>query len=61
MLSKAGYQVSIATTGLEGFKKLINEPPNLILLDMMLPDMNGLEILKKIKSNPEFSRHLYNI
>ena len=53
VLSKAGYQVSTAATGLEGFNKVINERPKLVLLDMMLPDTNGLEILKKIKNDPE--------
>lgn len=48
-LEKGGYQVITASTGGEAMKK-INEPDiDIILLDLILPDFNGFEILVKIK------------
>jgi len=41
-----GYQVATATTGEEGRDKLSSENPDLLLLDLELPDMSGMEILK---------------
>ncbi len=52
ILSKKGYKVEVAADGLAGFNKVLEYKPNLILLDMILPNMKGLEILEKIKSNP---------
>ncbi|HRN96106.1 MAG TPA: response regulator [Candidatus Levybacteria bacterium] len=40
-----------ALAGQEGLKKIQEKKYDVVLLDLMLPDMNGLEILKKIKSN----------
>jgi len=41
-----GYQVATATTGQEGRDKLSSEDPDLLLLDLELPDMSGMDILK---------------
>ena len=46
-----GFQVTTAFTAQEGFDLIRKERPDLILLDIMLPDMNGLVILKKIKED----------
>lgn len=53
VFSEAGFNVSIAKNGLEALEKAENEKPALILLDIMLPDLNGLDVLKKLKQNPE--------
>jgi len=52
-LKKAGFEVSAVTTGEEGLKTLEQETFDLILLDIMLPGINGLEILKQLKQNPK--------
>ena len=45
-----GYGVSVAMDGHEGLDKAINELPDLILLDLMLPGIDGIDICKKLKS-----------
>ena len=51
MLQARNYSVSIASGGLEGIKKARTEVPDLILLDIMMPDMNGYDACKKLKAN----------
>lgn len=52
-LQKEGFEVKIAGDGNLGLQLLQQEPFNLVLLDIMLPGMNGLEILKHFKTqNP---------
>jgi len=48
-LEKEGHEVTHATTGKEGLRLFDSASPDLILLDMMLPDTNGLETLKELK------------
>jgi len=51
VLSRKGYVVSEAATGREVFEKVTDEIPHLILLDAMLPDMTGYDILAKLKQD----------
>lgn len=48
-----GYEVSIAYDGLEGLEKATKEKPDLVLLDIMLPKLDGLALFKKMRSVPE--------
>lgn len=52
VLEPQGYQVSIANDGLEVMQKAIKEVPDLILMDINMPNKNGLEALKAIKLHP---------
>jgi two-component system alkaline phosphatase synthesis response regulator PhoP len=48
-LEKQGYQVSVAASGEEALRMVRAEPPELILLDLMLPAMDGLEVFKQLR------------
>ena len=52
-LASFGYQVEIAKTGLEGVEKFFNFKPKLVLLDILLPDQNGFDVLRQIRRHPE--------
>ena len=54
LLSEANYKVALAEGGLDGLKKLESDLFDLVLLDVMMPDKNGLEVLEEIgRSSPE--------
>ncbi len=46
-----GYEVHYAFTGKEGYEKILSLHPHLIILDLMLPVMNGIEVMKALKEN----------
>jgi CheY-like chemotaxis protein/MinD-like ATPase involved in chromosome partitioning or flagellar assembly len=52
MLQRQGYQVSAATNGSQGLTKAFEERPDLILLDVMMPDMDGFEVTRRLRKNP---------
>ncbi|OGY26413.1 MAG: hypothetical protein A2Z42_04595 [Candidatus Woykebacteria bacterium RBG_19FT_COMBO_43_10] len=48
--------LSIAKNGIEALQKASEEQPNLILLDIMLPDINGFDVLKRLKEDPRTNK-----
>ena len=54
-LLENNYQVLLSENGLDGWTKSLELQPDLILSDVMMPQMNGLEFCKKIKQNPKTS------
>ena len=51
-LIKEGYEISEAVDGEEGMKKVKEEKPDLVLLDLILPGIDGFEVLSKMKEDP---------
>jgi len=51
-LEMDGFKVSLAFNGEEGLEALKKEKPDIILLDIMMPKMNGVEMLKAVKADP---------
>ena len=56
-LEKQGYQVVTAFDGKEGLEKIKSEKPNLVVLDVMMPYMDGFEVLKNLRREPS-TEHL---
>ena len=52
MLQRQGYQISAATNGQQGLDKAFEEYPDLILLDVMMPDIDGYEVARRLRQNP---------
>lgn len=52
MLSEGGYQVLTATDGEEAMSLAIQEHPSLVLLDVILPKLNGYQVCRRMKSTP---------
>ncbi len=55
ILFREGYQLHYASNGLEAFKFLASSLPDLILLDVMMPDCDGMDICRQIKQIPELN------
>ena len=55
ILKSNGYEAIEANSGSECLEKLKKERPDLIILDVMMPGMDGFEVARKISSNPEIS------
>lgn len=55
-LTNSGFAVDCFSDAKTMFEALKTTTPNLFLLDIMLPDMDGLSIIRKLKSDPEFAR-----
>lgn len=54
LMEQAGYTVDVARTGDEAFAKITMFAPDLILLDVMLPGMNGFDICQCIRQTPDW-------
>jgi two-component system alkaline phosphatase synthesis response regulator PhoP len=57
-LRHKGYQVLTASNGLEGIRKARKEKPDVVILDVMLPGMDGFEICHRLRSEPETAQVL---
>lgn len=54
-LSNENFDVVIAQDGEEGVRKIEEEKPDLVILDLLLPAIDGFEVLKKMKANPKIA------
>lgn len=55
-LEAAGYSVSTAATGLDALNSVRSAPPDLVLLDLMLPGMDGFSVCAMLKRDQRFNR-----
>lgn len=53
-LKAEGYEILTAATGADAIRKAETERPDLVLLDVMLPDLNGIEVAQHLRSKPHF-------
>lgn len=53
LLQKQGYQVTTAVDGVDALEKVAAERPPLIVLDIILPKMNGYQVLRQLKAEPQ--------
>ena len=54
-LRKAGYETEVITSGNEVLSRLLHIPPDLVILDLMLPGMNGIEVCRAIRTEKRIS------
>ena len=57
ILENKSYDVAVAHDGKEGLRKVETEQPNLIILDVMMPEIDGYEVCAKLKADPKY-RHI---
>ncbi|MGH7854248.1 MAG: response regulator transcription factor, partial [Candidatus Binatia bacterium] len=55
ILKRAGYQIVEAGTGMDALRLVKESKPELVLLDVKLPDINGLDVCRRIKEDPDSS------
>ena len=51
-LERAGYEVVVAYNGKEALERVASDPPDLIVLDVMMPYIDGTEVLRHLKQDP---------
>jgi DNA-binding response OmpR family regulator len=54
LLEQAGYLVRVANNGEEGLQKVATFEPDLVLLDVMMPRLNGFDVCQRIRENPDW-------
>lgn len=57
MLAGQNYDIDIACNGREGLEKVRSQKPDLVLLDIMMPEMDGIEVCRQLKSSSD-TRHI---
>ncbi len=56
LFQKLGYQTVVANDGEQGLIKVDKEIPDLVLLDVTMPDMDGYEVARRLRNNPKTTR-----
>ncbi|BDG01350.1 response regulator transcription factor [Anaeromyxobacter oryzae] len=55
LMKRAGYEVAVAVDGEEALRAVAEQPPDLVILDVMLPRLNGFEVCRRLRSDPRWS------
>ena len=53
MLQRQGYEIATAQTGAQALERVLSESPDLVILDIMMPDMDGYEVCRRLRANPD--------
>jgi pilus assembly protein CpaE len=53
MLQRQGYQIAVASSGEQGLVQAANDIPDLVLVDVMMPEMDGYEVTKRLRNDPQ--------
>ena len=53
-LERAGYEILTAYDGVEALEKVKSESPDMVVLDVMMPRMDGFEVLKNLQADPSY-------
>lgn len=53
VLEDEGYTVEVADNGWSALEHIFASPPNLVLLDMMMPEINGIEVTQRLRQHPQ--------
>lgn len=62
LLTNEKFQIATASNGRQAIDQVEKEKPDLVLLDVMMPDMSGFEVSQQLKANPETSEiHSYHL
>ena len=56
LMKRAGFEVQVARNGREALEALDGAPPDLLLLDVMMPEFDGYEVCERVRRRPEWSR-----
>ena len=54
VLESVGYQLSVASNGCEALETIAQDPPDLILLDVIMPELDGFEVCRRVKASPQW-------
>ncbi len=54
-LQKEGFEVDVAYNGVEGLEKIKQNPPDAVVLDVMMPEMDGYEVCSEMKKDDRFA------
>jgi two-component system, OmpR family, alkaline phosphatase synthesis response regulator PhoP len=55
LMRRAGFEVAVARNGREALEALEGVPPDLLLLDVMMPEFDGYEVCERIRARPEWN------
>jgi DNA-binding response OmpR family regulator len=55
LMRRAGFEVAVARNGREALEALDGTPPDLLLLDVMMPEFDGYEVCERIRARPEWN------
>ncbi|MCB1884581.1 MAG: response regulator [Geminicoccaceae bacterium] len=54
LMKRAGFEVAVARDGAEALRALEGAPPDLVLLDVMMPEFDGYEVCERLRQKPEW-------